>query len=63
MIATPLRLRDLVAAHLGFVLFRLAIDVRRLHAGARAVRRLRDLVGAGRSPSRSQVLVGMAFAV
>ena len=40
MQATPLRPVDLVNAHLGFIVFRLAHDVGGVRGGARAVRRL-----------------------
>ena len=46
MLATPLQVVHLVTAHLLFVTFRVAVQLRGVHAGADAVRRLRDLVGA-----------------
>ena len=52
MLATPLQLRHLVAAHLALRRVPAGDDLRRLHAGAGAVRRLRVVVGAARWRSR-----------
>ena len=62
MIATPLSVRDIVVVHLGFVLARVALTSGGLPAGDGAVRGV--LVGCrrGRSPSSSQLLIGLAFA-
>ena len=49
-LATPLEARDLANAMLLFVLFRIALDLRRLLPGDGAVRGLRDVVGPDRWP-------------
>ena len=41
MIATPLSIPEVILAHLGFVLFRVATTCARVHRGDGAVRRLR----------------------
>lgn len=61
MIATPLRISDIVAAHLGFVLFRVAVSCG-VFALVLAPFGVYESVGGGLIAFLTAVLVGMAFA-